>query len=213
MRIVNYLEQNTPAWEKWRVRGIGSSDSAVLWHGEHFGMTIYDLWKDKVGQGKQKPESYAMTRGKRLEGQVRETYERLTGFKAEPVCALHAEYDFIKASLDGWNAEHGVIPEIKCPNKHVHQDALDGKVADKYLPQLYHQFIVSSGLCKEVHFVSFNDLSFNSVQKFALVSMPAAFFSGSICAQLIAKEVEFWSYVTRKVPPRDTFRPLAEELP
>lgn len=210
MRIVP-IEQGSSSWGAWRGKGIGSSDAPILWHGESWGSNIYDLWIDKTGKGKQKEENWAMKRGKRLEPKAREMYAELTGFSAEPVCALHAEYDFIKASLDGWNAAKGVIQEIKCPNKYDHADALQGRVPAKYIPQLFHQFIVSSGQCNNVHYISLNDMSFKPSEQFAIVNLPASWFQEQLVQAFLQKEISFWKYVERRYPPREEFLPLCQE--
>ncbi len=211
MRIVP-IEQGTSTWGAWRGKGIGSSDSAILWWGQHFEDGIYDLWTDKMGKGSQKVENSAMKRGKRLEPLAREIYAELTGLSAEPVCALHDTFDFLKASLDGWDAAEGIIQEIKCPNKYDHADALDGKVPQKYVPQLFHQFIVSSGKCKSVHYISYNDKSFKTSEQFAIVSLSASWFHPVVVEAFLAKELQFWKYVEKRYPPRDEFLPLCQEL-
>ena len=71
-----------------------------------------------------------------------------------PLCAEHDEFPWMRASFDGITLDHEVIVEIKCPGMKDHQCALDGKVPEKYIPQLQHQLMVSG--CKKLHYFSFD---------------------------------------------------------
>lgn len=211
MRITEVM-QDTPAWHIFRNRGLGSSDAAVLWNGTHFGTTPYDLWIDKTGKGVPKEENWAMRRGKALEPVARQMYEDLTGYRATPICALHESIDWLKASLDGWDADEGIIQEIKCPNKYDHADALANRIPVKYQPQILHQFMVGSGKCTELHYISYNEKSFSASEKYALVTVKVEQVNPTILKKFLEKEQQFWSYVTRRFPPREEFLPLCEEV-
>jgi hypothetical protein len=83
----------------------------------------------------------AMLRGVELEPFARAAYEAETGSLVQQVgFALHDEYDFAGASLDGIvSAEGG--PEFKCPDaQHKHYSAImDGAHAQEYAEQIAFQ--------------------------------------------------------------------------
>jgi putative phage-type endonuclease len=125
------LQQRSPAWRAWRDKGVGSSDAAILWHGRHFGRTVTDLWREKVGlKGPSKPVNPAMRTGTELEPDIRRWYETTVGFAAEPLCAEHEVYPWLRGSLDGWVAHAGVVVEIKYARKDYHAEALAGRVPE-----------------------------------------------------------------------------------
>ncbi len=207
MRIIN-LEQRSEDWLKWRVKGIGSSDACIIYNGNHFGKTPLDLYYEKIGtplvkepKNKQESEEHkkqvsAMNRGSNLEPLAREKYEKLVGLQASPICCIHDQHEWLKASLDGWIDEYQIVLEIKCPNKFDHQSALDGYVPEKYLPQLDHELLVTGG--KQVHYVSFGSYIFSNDQKFALVKYKR---DQQRIDELLRKEINFWNNVQSRVPP------------
>ncbi len=212
--VVVDLQQRGPGGLLWRNKGIGSSDSAVIWYGKHFDRTILDLYHEKVGyvysseeqeninikeqSAEHKKKVSAMNRGSELEPKARELYENLVGLKAPPLCAIHSEYSFIKGSFDGYytTGKTSVILEIKCPNKYDHQGTLDGSVPDKYLPQLDHLLLVSDA--DFVHYVSYGSYLFKGTDKFAMVKYKR---NQERIDDLLAKEINFWHNVQCRVPP------------
>lgn len=213
MLIVNNLEQNTQQWLAWRRKGIGSSDAATLFFGTYWEDTIYSLWHDKVGKGKPKTENPSMTRGKILEPKARELYQAVTGITSQPVCAIHHIHEFIKASLDGWDSEKKIIGEIKCINKYDHQTALEGKVPEKYQPQILHQYLVSDGEATMIHYISYNPgKTFRKSEHLAIVPVPTSSFDPDLVDHFKKKEIKFWDHVTRNFPPGKDFVPIKEEL-
>ncbi len=200
--VIIDLEQGSEGWLKWRGSGLGASDAPLLVHGKHFERTLEDLWKEKIQEviHKKKPpprkwlNSGAMARGQRLEPLARARYEKLTGIKARPVCGVHEEHEWLKASLDGWVHGPGVVLEIKAPNRNAHQGALEGVVPDYYLPQLDHQLLVSGG--KMVHYCSYSDY-FEGSEQFALVKYPR---NEKKLEEYLKLAREFWDAVLNKRP-------------
>jgi hypothetical protein len=87
-----------------------------------------------------------------------------------PLCVLHDEYDWCRSSLDGWVEELGLGLEIKAPNRDDHRCALDGKVPEKYYPQVLHQLLVTGAVAW--HYVSQGDeRSFPMAKRLAIVSV------------------------------------------
>lgn len=211
MIIVN-LDQGSPDWHKWRIRGLGSSDSSVIWYGQHFETDLKGLWTEKVGHSTQKKENSAMARGKRLEPVVRDIYQKVSGIVAEPFCATHDTLGYLKASLDGWCPLNKVLVEIKCPNRNDHLDALDNRVPRKYVPQLLHQWLISAA--ERIHYVSYNPHHFfPPSKKFQVVEIaPDARFK-RFAERLLKESVCFWEQcVMRNLPPKSTWTPPCEEL-
>ncbi len=205
------LEQGTPSWLAWRTKGLGSSDASVIWFGQHFDTDIYKLWCEKSGKGTQKKENSAMARGKKLEPAVREMYQNLTGFAPEALCASHDILTWLKASLDGWDALNGILVEIKCPKREHHQSALDDKVPETYVPQLYHQYLVCEEKVKEIHYVSYSNY-FSKAEQLAVVDVPLSEEFKSRAHLLLQKEKEFWSFVERRLPPPKSWLPCCQEI-
>lgn len=189
MRIVT-LDQNSPEWKVWRHGGLGASDASSI-----VGLSPWTS-REQLLRQKQSPitgtgdyENSAMSRGKLLEPHARQKYEDLMGWASPPVCVLHPTYDWMRASLDGWNAEKGIPLEIKCPNKDDHTCALEGRVPMKYIPQVHHQLIVTGA--KVLHYLSYSNY-FPAAKSLALVVVP---MDNQLQDLLLQAEQEFWAEV------------------
>jgi hypothetical protein len=99
----------------------------------------------------------------------------------EPLVCQSDEYEFMIASYDGYDLEANVACEIKVPNLADHQLAVNGKVPEKYYPQLQHQMLVSN--LKSIIYCSYRDLEIAIV----IVERDEAYLKS-----LIAKEKEFY---------------------
>ncbi len=164
MKLIS-LEQRSQDWIVWRKTGLGSSDAPVLWNGKHFSKTIDQLRLDKANsllglKVKEGRKNSAMQRGIDSEGSVLDRYREFSELDSGPCCGVHDDHDWMKASFDGLATRKGVtIPaEIKtCGIKHDgssdHYDALDGRIPEKYLPQLDHQLLVAGSTL--AHYVSY----------------------------------------------------------
>lgn len=148
MRILN-LDQDEHEWLVWRAGGLGASDASSILGVSPF-KTAQQLWTEKRAAVMTKGQkvvpteySWAMQRGKRLEPSARLQVQRLTGIKCEPICCMHDTEDWLRASLDGYDASIPLVVEIKCPNNKAHMEAINGGVPDYYIPQLIHQSLVT----------------------------------------------------------------------
>lgn len=187
MKIID-LDQNTPEWLKWREGGLGASDAPTILNENPY-ESPYALWRRKTGRTGAKTQTAAMAHGKNTEQAAREAYSAETGEFMPPVCGVHDEYDWMRASFDGMNGK--VILEVKCPTElQNHLSAREGSVPDHYFAQVQHQLAVSGAeLC---HFWSFFD------GKGALVEVkPAEVY----IQDMIAIEKEFWRWVMEDVYP------------
>lgn len=177
-------------WKKWRSEGLGASDSPAIM-GVSPWKTRYQLWEEKAGlvvpddQG-----NWATKRGNELEPKARAHYELTYGIEMPIAFVEHKTYPFIRASLDGYNEAQSIVLEIKCPGKDDHDLAKQGKVPEKYYPQLQHQ-LLASGAAK-VHYYSFDEVSAHLVEV-----LPNAEY----CQKLLNELIIFWGMVQTKQAP------------
>jgi len=186
-------------WKKWRSEGLGASDAPVVM-GVSPWATRYQLWEEKTGIRIRDQSNWATKRGNDLEPKARANYELVTGLDMPVAFVSHKEFPFIRASLDGWNAEADVVLEIKCPGKDDHQKALDGIVPEKYVPQLQHQ-LLATGASRVDYY------SFDGEQSFALIPvLPDPEYIEKLLAELSA----FWALVQTRIPPELSDRDAAK---
>jgi len=153
MPRIERLHQNTPEWLSWRLQGIGASDAPVIM-GETPFKTPRTLWSIKTGRGQEGQAGPAARRGRQLEAFARRAYERRTGIQVEPLCLVHQEFEWMRASLDGLSFDGSTLVEIKCPlNLRDRTSAQEGRVPLQYQAQLQHQLEVSGA--ERGHYWSF----------------------------------------------------------
>ena len=154
MPRIERLHQNTPEWHRWRMQGIGASDAPVIM-GETAFKTPRTLWSIKTGRVQERSAGPAARRGRELERFARRAYERQTGIQMEPVCLVHEEFEWMRASLDGLSFDGSTLVEIKCPlSLRDRASAEQGRVPSHYHAQLQHQLEVSGA--EQAHYWSFD---------------------------------------------------------
>jgi putative phage-type endonuclease len=154
MPRIEPLHQNTAEWHRWRLQGIGASDAPVIM-GETPFKTPKKLWSIKTGRIQQDQAGQAARRGLELERFARRAYERQTGIQVEPLCLLHEEFPWMRASLDGLSFDGSTLLEIKCPlNLRDRASAQEGRIPSHYRAQLQHQLEVSGA--EQAHYWSFH---------------------------------------------------------
>jgi putative phage-type endonuclease len=141
------VKQNTKEWREWRNKGLGASDAPIVM-GVSPWTSRFELWSYKTGLiQRSEPNGFqvaAMQRGHDLEPEARRRAEEVYLKAKFPATSFeHSEHSFLRASLDGYNAETNSNLEIKCPGKADHQTALEGRVPKKYIPQIQMQMLVS----------------------------------------------------------------------
>lgn len=186
------MQQGSDNWTQWRKKGLGSSDAATIM-GVSPWKTPYQLWEEKIGIGKPFQGNFATNRGNEMEPKARAAFELYIGDEFPPMVAEHANYPFIRASLDGYNKERNAILEIKCPGKADHDIALSGYVPDKYYPQLQHQILVT-GANKAYYY------SYDGEKGVTVEVLPDV----NYCRELLEAEIAFWDLVQNKIPPKLT---------
>ncbi len=114
MPRIERLHQNTAEWHRWRQQGLGASDAPVIM-GEAAFKTPRMLWSIKTGRAQEDAAGPAARRGRELERLARRVYEREVGIQMEPLCLVHDQLEWMRASLDGLSFDGSTVLEIKCP--------------------------------------------------------------------------------------------------
>ncbi|HKD66832.1 MAG TPA: YqaJ viral recombinase family protein [Candidatus Binataceae bacterium] len=197
MPRIERFHQNTPEWHRWRKEGIGASDAPVIM-GEAPFKTARTLWSIKTGRMQEEPSGPAARRGHELEHFARRAYERQTGIQMEPLCLVHAELEWMRASLDGLSFDGSTLVEIKCTLS-LRDRALahQGRIPSQYYAQLQHQLEVSGA--QQAHYWSFHGS--NGI----LIEIRP---DREYAKRLVEAEVAFWQLVKENRWPETT----SEEL-
>ncbi len=181
--------QNTVEWELMRKNMIGASDAPVIMEVSPY-RTPYQLWQEKLDLIPGREKTPGMVRGHALEDKARRKVEDLLDTLFLPQVKFHPSIPWMMASLDGVDPDGKEIVEIKCPNKHDHEMAVNGIIPEKYMPQLQHQMEVS-----QVDFMYY--FSFNGNEG-ALLKL---YRNNDYIKKMISKEKEFWECMQSFIPP------------
>ena len=181
-------------WHDWRRQGIGGSDAPFLM-GVSPWKTPNQLWQEKVFGISEQFDNSSMKRGRDMEEQARQEFEKIVGTLVAPSNVEHPSRNWMRASLDGIDMTGKIVVEIKCPNKEDHSIALSKKVPEKYWPQVQHQIEVSG--VDGMYYFSFDG------QKGAVVEVKR---DQAYIDDMIEKESKFWDMVLKKTPPELTDR-------
>lgn len=208
MKIAKALIQNTETWHLWRGKGLGASDAPTIM-GVSPWSTAFELWLEKTGQTKRRdPNPFAaaaMLRGVLMEPEARAWYEAQTGLTMETISAEHEQYPYIRASLDGYNAEQNIGIEIKCPGKASHAKTLKSReVPDNYMPQIQQQLLVTGA--SRIDFVSYSGSI--KIESIIIPVYPDPEYQ----KVLLKKLIDFWLCVQGMTPPELDKRDLPRIL-
>ena len=193
MPKIERLQQNTSEWHQWRRQGLGASDVPVIMGDAGF-RTPRMLWSIKTGRMQEEASGLAARRGRELEQLARQAYEREVGIQMEPLCLVHEELKWMRASLDGLSFDGSTVLEIKCPLSARDQAlAKDGTIPSHYFAQLQHELEVSRA--QEAHYWSFD----GSAGSLIRVRPERDYLK-----RLLDAEAAFWRLVTENVWPEPT---------
>lgn len=131
------LDQNTPEWHRWRREGIGASDAPCLM-GEDPWKSAAALRREKLYPHAPPIGNAAMKRGLALEPAARAAYCAVTNVTVEPACVQNRRHPWMRASLDGLNAQEQRVVEIKCGASCYKRTAFGRAVPRRYYGQLQH---------------------------------------------------------------------------
>lgn len=192
-KLIN-LKQGSDDWLIWRQKGLGASDAPIVLELSPF-KSAYQLWLEKTGLVKAKPPTAAMQHGTVTEPVVRERYIVETGKRIVPVAAVYDDPDapYIRASVDGWDAETRHLVEIKCPmSGDSHRSAREGMLPDHYWMQVQHEMAVMDALTCD--YVSYFDGD--------MVVIPVERNEDIWLSEILPAEMEFMRRVQEKSWPK-----------
>lgn len=192
------MQQNTPEWHEMRKKYIGASDAPVIMKVSPW-KTPLQLWEEKLGISKDQRDNLSMRFGRENEERARSAYEAHTGNLVVPQVVFHPTVPYMMASLDGLSMGGDIIVEIKNANKLDHEMARNGKIPEKYYPQLQHQLDSLPG--SVLHYWSFN----NNEGVLVEVERDEGYIK-----DLIAAEGEFWQKVLNYESPEATEKDYVE---
>src|SRR5208283_2513219 len=173
-----------PNGTRWRMQGIGSSDAPVIM-GETAFKSPRTLRSIKTGRMQDASAGPAARRGRELERFARRAYERQTGIQVEPLCLVHEEFEWMRASLDGLSFDGSTLLEIKCPlSFRDRASAQEGRIPTQYHAQLQHQLEVSGA--EQAHY-----WSFHGTDGFLVEIRPDKEYA----EKLVEAEAAFWQLV------------------
>lgn len=194
------MEQGSKEWLLWRQKHVGATCSCVLM-GFTKWKTVEQLWEEKVLGIDSVKDNWAMQRGRELEPQARSLYEFFTDRCMLPTVVEHPHYKFMSASFDGLSPFGNSACEIKIPGKIDHQKALDGKIPEKYFPQLQHQMFVAN--LDNIDYFSWNG------DTHAIINVKR---NQEYILKMIERELRFWEFVTEKIRPTEEFIEHCKEI-
>jgi putative phage-type endonuclease len=144
MLKVETVLQNTADWEKLREGKIGASDANIIMGVSDF-CTPRELYLKKKGLAKEEENksTFVQDKGHRLEEKCRALFELETFMDWPSVVALHSEYSWFMASLDGYNEELNENWECKYVGQEDFEQVKNGHMLSWYVPQVQAQMIVS----------------------------------------------------------------------
>ena len=190
MKIIK-VDQRTPEWHKFRQQGLGASDVASLITGYKTPMQLY---KEKTSSKliDSKPNS-AMQRGIDNEDIARDEVSKQYFHSYEPMCVIHDEHDWARASLDGYCEETGEILEIKVPTERNFDSYFDDEIPDNYMVQVQWQLFVTGA--KQAIFCAYSpELKYAHTIK---VDRDEALIS-----KIYSIASDLWlNYIAAKIPP------------
>lgn len=178
---------------KERKNYLGASDAPVIM-GVSPWSTQYKLWQEKLDLVPPKETNWAMKRGTELEPIARDAYISITGAFVEPRRLLHPEISFMLANMDGITPCGSKAVEIKNPGEADHAIAKEGKIPDKYYPQLQHQLEIMHLLfgVKSMDYFSYRN------GDSALIEVK---WDEKYTKKLCSESKKFWKYIETLTPP------------
>src|SRR5690606_6793210 len=136
------IEQGSSEWLSLRKTKITATDIPKI-----MGVSPWDtartLWLKKKGLMPEQPVTDVMRSGAEIEPKIRDMCNARLDMIFVPAVGLRDEFRWAMASFDGINEIDRCVLEIKLANKADHSMALQGKIPEKYYPQVQWQLFVS----------------------------------------------------------------------
>lgn len=213
MKLI-HLQQSTPEWLAWRKDGITASDISCLFGSNPY-KTEWQLWAEKTGlrvEDDLEGNPY-VRRGKMFEYMLREQIASDRNIGLIPVCAEHGTMSQIRASLDSIDLSKRPW-ELKVPSRGnyelVSQDGINSEPAQRYVPQVQHQLLVTGA---SEGFLVFGDIDDEAdrpvVRDYKILIIPA---DPAFQAEIVRRATDFLKAVAdgtepERDPKRDLFAP------
>lgn len=144
MKVVQ-LTQNSPEWLAWRNQGLGASDAPVI-TGESPYRTPLQLFREKLGLpalADEEDNEFIFAKGHTTEGIIRKQFQDLTGAEMKPLCLVHPKFEYLRASVDGFDPKLGIM-EAKLVGQAVLERARTAsEIPAHHKTQIQHQLEVS----------------------------------------------------------------------
>lgn len=188
-------------WLSWRSKGIGSSDSAIIW-GESPYKNRYDLYLEKISTDDPKENgNFATEKGQELEPLIRKRWKLVAAMDL----SIESEWlplnvdngnKVMRCSLDGHEGlDNLIIAEFKFQGKDAHENIKKNICPRHYWIQVQHQLVVSGA--KKAYLVSYND-ELDTINYMEI--LPDIEFHN----EHIRKCKSFWKEVLDKTPSDET---------
>jgi putative phage-type endonuclease len=139
------MSQDTPEWLAWRRSCVTATDASVIM-GVNPYCKIDKLRLKKLGLLPEEEVNQFMQRGKNLEPEARNKFNKDNAMDMVPMIVESSEHPFLGASLDGFYKiadDTSFILEVKCPMKNSMDEAKSGIVKPLYIAQMQHQLLVT----------------------------------------------------------------------
>lgn len=185
--------QGSTAWLEERKTRVTASDASVINGTNKFGgNSPMKLWKKKLGLLDDEPLNHAMMEGSLLEEEALELFNKKHSSEfIKPPGGYHDEYDWMMASLDGYDEDNKeYIVEIKC-GVATYDKAEDGIIPPYYIDQMQHQLFVSGR--KYCYYMAYRP---GKVPIIMTVERDEEYFE-----KVFEKEKEFYDCLQKLVPP------------
>jgi len=191
------MQQGSREWLDFRKDKIGASEAPIIMGVSPWSNPL-KLWEKKVFEKDDEQKNWymemIMQKALLAEEAARSLFFLLTGHSVSPAVFVSKYISWMMASLDGISDDGSILLEIKCPGEKDHSFAREGKIPDKYYPQLQHQLAVL-GLDKG-YYLSYKE---DNILDCHLIEFKR---DESYIIKLIEKEKEFYECVQTFTPPK-----------
>lgn len=199
MKILE-VKQNTEDWLTLRNKSIGSSDANIV-----MGLSKYktrlQLFNEKLGLSKpDDSDDFIKNKGHRLEEKMRSIIETVFDCTFKPLFVVSDTFDFLTASLDGYNLEKNCTWENKFCGQEDFEQVANGSMLMHYYPQVQHQLFVTGADYCIFSVIADHKESTNIDFKYKycyIIVVPDANYINNL---LLPELVSFWEFVKGKKP-------------
>lgn len=193
-------------WLRWRHGGVGGSDAPIIVGVSPY-MTKLELYEQKIlPEPKEKEGNFVTERGNRYEPRIRARVS--IDLEIEfGVALLSSElHPWRRVSLDGRSACGKKILEIKTAGKEDHESARQGKVPDKYWPQVQHALDVARA--EVCYYASYHDPEWDEKAgvKSDCLAIVEVRPDPEYMDKLFVAELDFWDCVQNRNAPAPSER-------